>query len=49
MEKVLLQNQILIMESNLKLMENQNNFNQDFKKQLKEQIIYSKALLKGLI
>jgi hypothetical protein len=48
MEKILLQNQILIMESNLKIMESQNNFNVDFKKQLKEQIMFSKTYLKNL-
>lgn len=48
MEKLLLQNQILIMESNLKILE-LNNFNAEFKKQLKEQIMFSKTYLRNLV
>lgn len=47
MEKILLQNQILIMESNLALM-NRNVFDEDLKKQLKEQITLSKEYFKNL-
>ena len=49
MEKILLQNQILIMESNLMIMINQTNLYKNFKTQLEEQIILSKAYLKNLV
>jgi hypothetical protein len=47
MEKLLLQNQILIMESNLAIM-NLNNFNGGLKENLKKQIVFSKEYLKKL-
>jgi hypothetical protein len=49
MEKILLENQILIMESNLMIMNSQNNFYDDFKKKLEEQILFSKQYLKILV
>ena len=49
MEKILLENQILIMESNLMIMNSQNNFYDDFKKKLEKQILFSKQYLKSLV
>jgi hypothetical protein len=48
METILLQNQILIMESNLTILE-LNSFDKELKEKLKEQIMFSKQYLKNIV
>lgn len=48
MEKILLENQILIMKSNLAIL-SLNNFDRELKFKLQKQIMFSEAYLKNLV